>query len=481
LDSAISAETSAFRPTLIALIVAAAFFMETLDGTVIATALPDMAKSFSVGAIQLSIGITAYMLTLAIFLPASGWLADRFGTRTVFGGAIAAFTLTSIACGLAPDFQSFIAARIAQGAAGALMSPVGRLVVLRATEKRNLLRAAAITIWPGLLAPVIGPPLGGFISTYASWRGIFLLNVPLGIAGVLMVLRYVPEFREEKRQPFDLAGFALCGLALGTLMYGFDRIGVRAWWPAATLIGMAVVFSILAVRHLERHPHPLVELSAMRVHSFSVGMWTGILFRMAVGATPVLLPLMFQRGFGLTAFAAGVLTLGYAIGNIGMKPLTTPILRQLGFRATLIVDALLSSACILLCGLLSPSTPGWLTTTLLILTGGFRSLGLTGLFTLPFVDVSPAQRTAANTLSNITWQVGVGLGVAFGSIALQASLLLRDAGEDALTVMDFRFAFAAVALVGALSLPGFLSLSPHAGAEVSGHRARGAAEAKGQG
>jgi EmrB/QacA subfamily drug resistance transporter len=455
--------------------------METLDGTVIAIALPDMAKSFSVGAIQLSIGITAYMLTLAIFLPASGWLADRFGTRTVFGAAIAAFTLTSIACGLAPDFPTFIAARIAQGAAGALMSPVGRLVVLRATEKRNLLRAAAITIWPGLLAPVIGPPIGGFISTYATWRGIFLLNVPLGIAGVLMVLRYVPEFKQEKRQPFDLAGFALCGLALGTLMFGFDRIGVRAWWPAATLIGMAVLFSILAVRHLERHAHPLVELSAMRVHSFHVGMWTGILFRMAVGATPVLLPLMFQRGFGLTAFAAGVLTLGYAIGNIGMKPLTTPILRQFGFRGTLIVDTVLSSACILLCGLLTPSTPEWLTTTLLILTGGFRSLGLTGLFTLPFVDVSPAQRTAANTLSNITWQVGIGLGVALGSIALQASLLLRGAGEDALAVVDFRFAFAVVAVVGALSLPGFLSLSPHAGAEVSGHRARGAAEAKGQG
>jgi predicted MFS family arabinose efflux permease len=221
----------------------------------------------------------------------------------------------------------------------------------------------------------------------------------------------------------------------------------------------------------------LVELSAMRVHSFSVGVWTGILFRMAVGATPVLLPLMFQRGFGMTAFAAGVLTLGYAIGNIAIKPLTTSILRRFGFRMTLAVDTVLSSACIICCGFLSASTPAWLITLLLILTGGFRSLGLTGLFTLPFVDVSPAQRTAANTLSNITWQVGMGLGVAFGSIALQASLLLRGAGEDMLAVADFRFAFVAVAIVGALSLPGFLSLSPHAGEEVSGHRAR-AAQAK---
>ncbi|HEY4266262.1 MAG TPA: MFS transporter [Micropepsaceae bacterium] len=469
----------AFRPTMIALIVAAAFFMETLDGTVIATALPDMAKSFGVGAIQLSIGITAYMLTLAIFLPASGWLADRFGTRNIFGGAITAFTLASIACGLAPDFSSFIAARIAQGAAAALMSPVGRLVVLRATEKRDLLRAAAITIWPGLLAPVIGPPLGGFISTYASWRGIFLLNVPLGLIGVLMVLRYVPQFRDEKRRPFDFIGFSLSGLALGTLMYGFDRIGVREWWSAAALVAAAIVLGWKAVRHLERHDHPLVELSAMRVHSFSVGVWTGILFRMAVGATPVLLPLLFQRGFGMTAFAAGVLTLGYAIGNIAMKPLTTQILRRLGFRVTLAADALLSSLCIVFCGFLSASTPEWLTTLLLILTGGFRSLGLTGLFTLPFVDVSPSQRTAANTLSNITWQVGMGLGVAFGSIALQASLILRGAGEDSLAVSDFRFAFVVVGVLGALALPGFLSLSPDVGEEVSGHRARVSAQAKG--
>ena len=479
LESAAPASPPAFRPTLIAIIVAAAFFMETLDGTVIATALPKMAESFGVGAIQLSIGITAYMLTLAIFIPASGWLADRFGTRTIFCGAIAMFTLTSIACGIAPDFYTFIAARIVQGAAAALMSPVGRLVVLRSVEKRDLLRAAAITTWPGLLAPVLGPPLGGFITTYATWRWIFFLNVPLGLIGVVMVLRYVGEYREAKKRPFDVTGFALTGLALGALMYGFDRTGVREWWSAGALIAAGIVCGGLAIRHLERHEHPLIELSPMRVHTFSVGVWGGILFRMAVGATPVLLPLMFQRGFGFTAFAAGVLTLGYAIGNIAMKPLTTPILRRFGFRATLSVDGLLSTLCIILCGFLSSTTPEWVVMVLLILTGGFRSLGLTGLFSLPFVDIAAAQRTAATTLTNITQQVGFGLGVAFGSIALQASLLLRGAGADALTVFDFRFAFAAVALVGALALPGFLSLAPHAGAEVSGHRgAREPAEAK---
>jgi predicted MFS family arabinose efflux permease len=292
------------------------------------------------------------------------------------------------------------------------------------------------------------------------------------------VLRYIPQFRNEKKLPFDMIGFALSALALGTLMYGFDRIAERQWLMAGALVAAAVVLGWMAVRHLERHEHPLVELSSMRVHSFAVGVWTGILFRMAVGATPVLLPLMFQRGFGMTAFAGGVLTLGYAIGNIAMKPLTTAILRRFGFRATLVADTLLSTLCIGLCGFIAPSTPAWLTSFLLILTGGFRSLGLTGLFTLPFVDVSAAQRTAANTLSNITWQVGIGLGVAFGSIALQASLLLRGADEASLSALDFRFAFMAVALLGATALPGFLSLSREAGAEVSGHRVRAPVQAK---
>src|SRR5258706_5749546 len=254
------AHAQSLRPTLIALIVAAAFFMETLDGTVIATALPSMAQSFGVGAIQLSIGITAYMLTLAIFIPASSWLADRFGTRTISCGAIGVFTLTSIGCGIAPDFYSFIAARVIQGASAALMSPVGRLVVLRNTEKRDLLRVTAITTWPGLLAPVLGPPIGGFITTYATWRWIFFLNVPFGVIGILMVLRHVGESRETERRPFDVTGFALTGLALGALMYGFDRLGLRAWSDAGGMTGTGIILACLAIKNAHRHPHPLTEI-----------------------------------------------------------------------------------------------------------------------------------------------------------------------------------------------------------------------------
>lgn len=460
------------RPVLIALVVAAAFFMENLDATVIATALPQMGESLGVTTIQLSIGITAYLLTLAIFIPASGWMADRFGTRNVFGGAIALFTLASVACGIAEGFYAFIAARVVQGMAAALMSPVGRLVVLRGTEKRDLLRAAAITVWPGLLAPVIGPPLGGFITTYASWRWIFFLNVPLGLVGILLVMRYVDNFRHAERRPFDGKGFALTGSALGFLMYGFDRVGVRDWTGASFLIGLGIACGVLAVRHLTRATHPLVELSAMRVKSFSVSVWGGVMFRMTVGATPVLLPLMFQRGFGLTAFASGWLTLAYAAGNLGMKPFTTPILRLFGYRNVMTGNAMLSAVCILACGFLSPATPVWLIFTLLVLTGGFRSLGLTCLFTLPYVDVAPHQRSAATTMMSVVQQVGFGLGVAFSTVALQISLLSRDAGPDALTLPDFRVAFVAVAGLGLLVLLHFFRLAPDAGAEVSLHGAK---------
>jgi EmrB/QacA subfamily drug resistance transporter len=465
-------EPAASRPTLIALIVATAFFMENLDGTVIATALPQMSLSLGVGTIQLSIGITAYLLTLAIFIPASGWMADRFGTRNVFGGAILLFTLSSIACGMAEGFYSFIAARIVQGTAAALMSPVGRLVVLRSTEKHNLLRAAAITVWPGLLAPVIGPPLGGFITTYATWRWIFFLNVPLGILGIFLVLRFVGNYRHAEKRPFDGKGFALTGTALGLLMYGFDRVGVRDWSGAAALIVLGIVAGAFAVRHLKHVKYPLVELSAMRVKSFSISVWGGVMFRMTVGATPVLLPLLFQRGFGLTAFASGGLTLAYAAGNLGMKPFTTPILRWFGYRTVMNVNALLSAMCILACGFLVPNTPVWLIATLLVLTGGFRSLGLTCLFTLPYVDVSAEQRSAATTMMSVVQQAGFGLGVAFSTVALQVSLIARGANADALTLADFRIAFAAVAALGAVVLLHFARLAPDAGAEVSGHGAK---------
>jgi EmrB/QacA subfamily drug resistance transporter len=458
------------RSTIVALIVSAAFFMENLDGTVIATALPDMAISFNDSAIRLSSGITAYMLTVAIFIPASGWMAARFGTRTVFCGAILLFTLASAACGLATGFYAFLAARIVQGAAAALMSPVGRFVVMRGTEKADILRAAAIVTWPGLIAPVLGPPLGGFITTYASWRWIFFLNIPIGVVGILLALRFMDEHRSMTPSPFDKKGFALTGLSLGALMYGFDRISERDWFDACVFSIAGLALGTAALRHAGRHAHPLVDLSAMRVHSFAVSMWTGILFRVAVGATPILLPLMFQRGFGMTAFASGLLTFAYAFGNIAMKPLTTPILRTFGFRTTLSADALITAFSILLCGLLSPQTPWLLTIVLLVLAGGFRSLGLTGLFTLPFVDIRPEQRGDAATLVNLAQQVGHGLGAAFAGIALQASLLLRGAGEDALTAADFRAAFAAVAAIGLISFPFFWSLARETGSGVSGHK-----------
>ena len=457
------------RHVIVPLVVACALFMENMDSTVLATALPAIAVSLDVSPLRLNLAITSYLLSLAVFIPVSGWVADKFGTRTVFRAAIVVFTVGSVLCAFSSSLAGFVGARILQGMGGAMMVPVGRLVLLRSIPKAQLIQAMAYLTVPALIGPIIGPPLGGFITTYASWRWIFFLNVPLGLLGIILVMRYVGNFRDAQKRPFDGKGFALTGSALGFLMYGFDRVGVRDWTGAVLLIVAGIVAGWFAVRHLNRAAHPLVELSAMRVKSFSISVWGGVLFRMTVGATPVLLPLMFQRGFGMTAFASGGLTLAYAAGNLGMKPFTTPILRWFGYRNVMNFNAMLSAGCILLCGLLLPGTPVWLMFVLLVLTGGFRSLGLTCLFTLPYVDVAPHQRTAATTMMSVVQQAGFGLGVAFSTIALQFSLLARGAGPDDLTMSDFRVAFAAVAALGLLVLLHFWRLAPDAGVEVSGH------------
>jgi EmrB/QacA subfamily drug resistance transporter len=314
-----------------ALIVAAAFFMENLDANIIVTALPAMAVDFAVTPADLSIGITAYLLMLAVFIPLSGWISDRLGARNVFCVAVAVFSLASLLCAVSQSLPQFVVARMLQGAAGALMSPVGRLVVLRATDKRDLIRAIATISWPGLIAPVIAPPLGGLIVTYASWHWIFLLNLPLGILGVLLALRSLPNERQAEMRPFDGRGFVLGALALGCLVLGLDLIGPDSstWAIAFLVLSAGVVFAVLAVRHARRHPHALFDLDLLRIPTFaSASLIGGALTRAAIAGTPFLLPLLFQLGFGLNAFDAGMLLLVYMAGNLAIKPATSFILRR---------------------------------------------------------------------------------------------------------------------------------------------------------
>jgi EmrB/QacA subfamily drug resistance transporter len=457
----------------VALIVAVAFFMQLLDSTIISTSLPQMGTSFGVPAVAMSIGITVYMLTMAVFVPLSGWLADRFGARNVFLLAIALFTLASLACGLSRGLDEFVAARAVQGLGSALMTPVGRILVLRNASKSELLEATALITWPALFAPVIGPVLGGFITTALSWHWNFFINIPLGFVGFALVARCVPDTREADAKPLDWTGFMLTGIGLGAMLYGLERIahpedGLK---PTFILLGAGLVAGWLAVRHLRQVRHPLLDLGAFRVQTFALStLSAGTIFRVAINATPFLLPLLFQVGFGLSPVDAGVMILAYFLGNLGMKAVTTPTLRRFGFRRVLIVNGVIASLSIAACAAISPSTPWPLLVALMLVAGLSRSMQFTALNTLAFADIAVAQRSSAATLSSMLQQVAMLFGVAVAAAILNLSQIAREGTE--LDLADFRIAFLVIGAVGLVAAFRFLALEPGAGAEVSGHARR---------
>lgn len=452
-----------------ALLVAGAFFMEFLDGTVIATALPDMAKSFGVQAVDLNIGISAYLITLAVLIPASGWIADRFGARKVFALALAIFTLASVFCGLSTTVDQFVAMRVLQGMGGALMVPVGRLAVLRTTPKHQLITAIATLTWPALVAPIIGPPLGGFITSYADWRWIFFINVPLGIAAIILALKIIPDLHEDARRPFDLPGFVATTVAMVSLVYAMESMGGQHMQEGLTLllaIGSAAL--IFALRHFQRVQWPMIRLDAMQVPTFRVTMYGGSLFRASISAVPFLLPLMFQVGFGMDAFHSGLLVLAVFVGNLTIKPATTPLIRRLGFKRLLLINGALNVLALLACAFLTPHTPVWLIMLTLYLGGVFRSIQFTAVSTLAFADVPSAQMSYANTLFSTATQLAVGLGITLGAIGIRIGEKVSDAiGMAAIPGISFRLAFVVIALICLVGMFDTLRLTKDAGSAVS--------------
>ena len=457
-----------------ALLVAGAFFMEFLDGTVIATALPDMAKSFGVQAVDLNIGISAYLITLAVLIPASGWIADRFGARKVFTLALAIFTLASVLCGLATSVDQFVAMRVLQGMGGALMVPVGRLAVLRTTPKHLLITAIATLTWPALVAPIIGPPLGGFITSYANWRWIFFINVPLGLIAIVLALRIIPDISEETRRPFDTPGFIATSVAMVSLVCAMEMMGAQQVNTTLTLalVATGVVTLMYALRHFRRARWPMIRLDALQVPTFRVTMYGGSLFRASISAVPFLLPLLFQVGFGMDAFHSGLLVLAVFVGNLTIKPATTPLLRGLGFKKLLLINGALNVLALLACAFLTPQTPVWVIMLVLYLGGVFRSIQFTAISTLAFADVPSPQMSYANTLFSTATQLAVGLGITLGAIGIRIGELCSEMlGIDALPGISFRLAFVAIALVCLLGMFDTLRLVKDAGSAVSSKRA----------
>ncbi|WP_330994760.1 MFS transporter [Klebsiella pneumoniae] len=453
-----------------ALLVAGAFFMEFLDGTVIATALPDMARDFGVTAVELNIGISAYLITLAVLIPASGWIADRFGARAIFTLALAIFTLASVFCGLSTEVHIFVAMRILQGVGGALMVPVGRLAVLRTTPKHQLIKAIATLTWPALVAPIIGPPLGGFITRYASWHWIFFINVPLGLAAIILSLRIIPDIRETERRSFDLSGFITTSVAMVSLVTAMERLGDRQpqIWPTLALAALGFGCLLYSIRHFRRAAAPMVRLDALQVPTFRVTMYGGSLFRASISAVPFLLPLLFQVGFGMDPFHSGLLVLAVFVGNLTIKPATTPLIRWLGFRRLLLINGALNVCSLLACALLTPQTPVWAIMLILYLGGVFRSIQFTGVSTLAFADVPAAQMSDANTLFSTASQLAVGLGITLGAIGIRLGEQVGDwLHLTELPGISFRLSFVFIALICLVGMIDSLYLAKTAGSSVS--------------
>lgn len=455
----------------IALAVAAALFAQFLDGVIIVTALPQMARDFGVGTLEMSIGVTIYMLAVTICIPAAAWLADRFGARRVFLTSVAAFTLASLLCALAQDLPQFVVARALQGVGGAVLFPVGRILVLRSAQKSEIVSAIGLTIWPALFAPVLGPALGGFLTEYASWQWNFWINIPLGLVNFLLVWRIVPRDGALRPRPFDGVGFLLTATCLASLVYGFEAM-VQGTLPVTAtlgLAGLAVIAGVLTLVWLPRQAHPLIDLSTFRIPTFAAtDAKAGVLIRIGVNASPFLLPLMFQVAFGLDAFSAGGLVVAYFLGNLAIKAITTPTLRRFGFRSVLVVNGCLAGLSTAACGLLTPDTAYPLLIFILLLAGATRSMQFTALATLAFADVDAERRSSATTISSMSQQLSMVFGVAIAAGCLSLFQLWR--GAPTLALVDFQASFFLVGAMVVLSALSFLRLTRDAGAEVSGHR-----------
>jgi MFS family permease len=355
-----------------------------------------------------------------------------------------------------------------------MMVPVGRLVVLRTTEKHDLMRAMIYITWPGLIAPVVGPPVGGFITTYASWHWIFFLNVPLGVIAMALAALWITNLREDRAKPFDWIGFGLSATSCVSFMYGLELIGRQntPWATTGLFLGCAGVLGTLALIHLRRAPAPVIDLSSLKIKTFAVVLGGGSLFRMAISVSPFLLPMMFQVGFGLDAFRSGLLMLALFAGNLGMKSVTSPVLRRYGFRSVLIANGILTALGILACSALAPQTPRIVIIAVLFANGLFRSMQFTSLSTLAFADVPKSQLSSATSFFSMVMQMTMGMGVALGAIALRLGALLDRHRGAAPSATDFRIAFALVSVLAFVAVIDCFSLSPEAGAAVTGHRVK---------
>ncbi|HEV3112892.1 MAG TPA: MFS transporter [Candidatus Binataceae bacterium] len=459
-----------FTEVLVPVIVGCALFMELLDSTVITTALPAMSRSLHEDPIKLNLAITSYLLSLAVFIPISTWVADRFGARLIFRTAIVIFTIGSVLCGISQSLPELVAARILQGCGGAMMVPVGRLVILKTVPKRHLVTAMSYLSIPALIGPVVGPPVGGFIVTYSTWRWIFFINVPICVLGIVMVTMFIKDIREENVPPLDILGFLLTGVGLAALVFGFESVG-RGELPMGVVIGLTVggfVCMGLYVLHYRRAKYPIINLGLLSIPTFRISTVGGGLFRMGIGAMPFLLALLLQLAFGINPFKSGLIIFASALGALTMKIAINPIIRFFGFRSLLIFNGVISALFMAGCALFRPTTPHFVIALALFSGGFFRSLQFTCINALGYADIPHSLMSNASCLASMGQQLTISIGIAVAALALRVGMTLHH--SRVLTARDIIPAFILTGGLGLIGALAFVPLPHNAAAELAGRR-----------
>ncbi len=450
------------RKRNVALLVAGCFFMENLDVTIVTTVAPRIGASLHVAPASTGLVITAYLLTLAVLIPLSGWMTARYGARPVFLSAIAIFTLASVGCAASTSLGELVAMRVLQGVGGAMMVPVGRLTVISSAQKSELIRVISYVSWPGLVAPVIAPLVGGLITTYASWRWMFLINAPLGVIAFAVawrLIRSLDGFGEPP--PLDRLGVVLTGFGLAGLTWAAHLVAQpHTHWAQLAIVAVAAAIALVAsLWHLRRAPAPLINLRTLRIPTFGSAVRGSGAFWLVIGAAPFLLPLLFETVFGWGAVKAGAVVLFLFVGNIAIKPATTPLLNRFGFRPVLIAATIGLLATMIAFAFLGAGTPVAVIALVALASGALRSTSLTCYVTIAYADVGPELMRDANTLYATTQQLAAGLGVAVATIALHLGDVIFGTGHTA----PFTFAFLVLAVVAVAPAAGALRLSPNAG------------------
>nr|WP_084307652.1 MFS transporter [Pseudomonas flavescens] len=450
------------------MIIGCALFMELLDSSAVLTALAEIAEDFGESSVHMNLIVSLYLLAVAMFIPVSGWLAERYGPRRLFIAAIGLFIVSSLACALSTSLPQLSLARFCQGTAGAMMVPVGQIILLRWTSKANLMRAMAFLTMPALLGPMVGPPLGGLLVTTLSWHWIFLINLPIGLLGIVLILRHIPDYPGHRRQPLDLAGFLLSSLALASLVLAFESLGhgrSLAWFWSCALLGNGLLFGLLYIRHARRSAAPLLDFSLLRIPTFAIVLWGGTLFRLGSASLPFLLVLLFQVGFGLSALQAGLLTFAAGAGALLIKFISVRMVRRFGFRRILLWNAFIGGLSVALCAGLRADTPALLVIVMLFMGGLSRSLQMSTMGALTYADVSSCHASKASTLSAMSVQLGMSMAVCIAALLL--GLIQRIRSHPVPGVDDIGLTILLVSLFCLASTRVFRKLHRESGLEVS--------------